>query len=220
MRNTIIALVLAALPVVAVAQNDTYRRPGTWEWSVTGVFQESKTAGGDGGSSLSMDSALGLGFGFSYYLNKKLSVGGDFEFLRPDYDAVLVDDTGVQDDLAISHTMSQFNGRFKATYNLLDSRFTPFVEAGLGWSYFDSNVSDGDPIIGCWWHPFWGYICDGFYNTYSETLFSYGAGAGLRYEFVGGSFIKASYNVWELDGLGSNVDPALGAGRLEFGWSF
>lgn len=220
MRNTLILILLMAVPTVAAAQNDTYRRPGAWEWSVIGIYQESKSAGGNGGSSLDIDSAVGFGFNFSYYLSTKFSVGGDLEFLRPDYDAVLVDEAGIEDDLRISHSMSQFNGRLKATYNFLDKPFTPFVEAGLGWSYFDSNVTDGDPIVGCWWHPWWGYICEGFYNTYDDTQFAYGAGAGLRYEFAGGSFIKASYNVWELDGLGAGIDPTLSSGRIEFGWSF
>ena len=220
MHKILFAVAVLALPLVADAQSNSGRRAQSWEWSIAGVFQESKSAGGNGGSSLDLDSAVGLGINFAYNLNSRFAVGGDFEFLRPDYVAVLVDDSGAEDDVVIKHDMYQFNGRLKGTINLIDGPFTPFIEAGLGWSYFDSNVADGPPIVGCWWHPFWGYICDGYYQTYSDTLFSYGAGAGLRYQFRGGSFIKASYNVWEMDGLGKGVDSSLAAGRLEFGWSF
>jgi len=37
---------------------------------------------------------------------------------------------------------------------------------------------------------------------------------------IGGSFIKASYNYWEMDGLGKAEDSAFEAGRIEFGWGF
>ena len=63
--------------------------------------------------------------------------GVDLEFLEPDYVAVLVDDTGLLPDLTIDHQMSQFNGRLKGNFNLFEGPFTPFLEAGLGWSNFD-----------------------------------------------------------------------------------
>jgi len=220
MRNVITAVILIVMPVVSFAQGNTGRRADTWEWSVSGVFQESKGSNGQGGSSLDVNSTTGFGINLAYNYTSKLALGGDFEFIRPRYTAVIVDETGVQDDVVIKHRMSQFNMRFKGTFNLIDGPFTPFLEAGIGWSFFDSNVADGPPLVGCWWHPLWGYICDGYYRTYGEDMFSYGVGAGLRYQFRGGSFVKASYNLWELDGLGKGVDSSFGAGRLEFGWSF
>jgi opacity protein-like surface antigen len=220
MRILVTAMLLITLSVTANAQNNTGKRAYSWEWTVSGIFQESKGIGSENSSSIDVDSDVGFGLNMSYNLSNKLAVGFDLEFLRPKYEAVLVDDLGQEDDIVIRHNMSQFNGRIKGTFNLIDGPFTPFLEAGLGWSYFDSNIADGPPIVGCWWHPIWGYICDGYYRTYSDTLFSYGAGAGLRYQFIGGSFVKASYNVWELDGLGKASDSAFGAARLEFGWKF
>ena len=220
MRILLLAMTLAVFSVTAQAQSSSSQRAGHWEWSVSGIFQESKSAGGDGGSSLEIDSATGIGFNFAYNFTSKLALGADLEFIRPRYTAVLVDESGIEDDVVIRHTASQFSGRLKGTFNVIDGPFTPFLEAGLGWSYFDSNVADGPPIVGCWWHPWLGYICEGYYSTYSDTLFSYGVGAGLRYEFRNGSFIKASYNIWELDGLGAGVDSRFGAGRIEFGWMF
>lgn len=217
MRLFIAVILLVALPVTASAQGS---RAHNWEWSIAGIFQDSKSMGGDGGSSLDVDSSTGFGINLAYNLNSKLALGADFEFIEPDYKAVLVDDAGIEDDVVINHTMSQFSLRFKGTYNFLEGPFTPFIEAGIGWSNFDSNVADGPPIVGCWWHPFWGQICEGYYATYGDTLFSYGVGAGLRYEFAGGMFLKGSYNVWELDGLGKGVDSQFGAGRLELGWLF
>ena len=217
MRNLATAILLIAIPCISSAQGD---RSQKWEASVSGVFQESKTIGSEGGSSLDIRSNSGFGLNFAYNFSSKLALGLDLEFLKPGYSAVLVDEDGLEDDIVINHKISQFNGRIKGNFNFIDGPFTPFLEAGVGWSYFDSNVADGPPVTGCWWHPWWGYICSGFYNTFSETQFSYGAGAGLRYEFIGGMFIKASYNHWEMDGLGNAGDSAFEAGRIEIGGLF
>jgi hypothetical protein len=75
-------------------------------------------------------------------------------------------------------------------------------------------------IVGCWWHPYWGYICDGYYRTFNDTIFSYGVGAGFKYRFVGDSFLKLSVNQWWLDGVGAAGDEDLTGARLEYGWRF
>ena len=102
----------------------------------------------------------------------------------------------------------------------LEGPLSPFVEAGIGWSYFDSNVADGPPVTGCWWHPWWGYICSNFYSTFSSTEFSYGAALGLRYIMRGGMTLKLSVNQYWLDVGNAGGDPELNAARLEVGWSF
>ena len=217
MRNLTLAVLLIAVPCISSADSN---RGQNWEVSVSGVFQDSKSIGGEGGSSLDINSDVGFGINVAYNISSKLSVGADFEFLKPNYRAVLVAEDPSDDDLVINHKISQFNGRLKGTFNMIDGPFTPFLEAGLGWSYFDSNVADGPPSTGCYWHPWWGYICNSYYSTFSETQFSYGVGGGLRYEFVGGMFVKASYNYWEMDGMGSADDSSFTAARLEIGGSF
>ena len=218
MRAIIATIFLFVIPGIAVAQGDRSR---SWEWSFAALYQQSKDIGSGGGSTLDIDDAVGLGVNFGYNFSNRLTVGFDFDFISPDYQAVLVDDMVVPAaTTVIDHEFSQFNGRFKGTFNLLDGPFQPFVEAGLGWTYIDSNVVDGQPITGCWWHPWWGYICDNFYNTFTETTFTYGAGLGFRYHFRGGTFLKASYNVWELDSLGDISDSSITGARVEFGWGF
>ena len=217
MRNLAVVILLLAVPCISAAQSN---RGQNWEVSASAIFQDSKSIGGDGGSSLDVNSETGFGINFAYNFTSKLALGVDLEFLNPKYTAVLVDDTGIEDDLVINHKFSQFNGRIKGAFNFIDGPFTPFVEAGLGWSNFDSNVADGPPTTGCWWHPWWGYICSNYYSTFSDTLFSYGAGAGLRYEFIGGLFVKASYNYWEMDGMGNASDSSFEAGRIEIGGLF
>lgn len=218
MKKTLLAIMLLSASFAAHAQRSS---AGTWEWSVAGIYQDSKNMDSERGSSLRLDGAAGLGFNVSYNLTDHFSVGGDFDFMRPNYKAVLVDDTVMPvDTINIDHKMSQFNGRLKANYNFMTGNLRPFVEAGIGWTYFDSNVADGDPVVGCYWHPYWGYICSGFYRTFTETTFSYGVGAGLKYKLAGGSFVKFSVNQWLLDGFGAAGDENVTAARIEYGWSF
>lgn len=214
MRHVPLMLFALLLPALGAAQG--YRNQ--WEWSVAGIYQDSENSGAGGGSRLAVDSAFGLGFGFNYLFSERLSIGGEIEWLSPDYTATLVDDQG--GTTIINHELSQFTGRFKGTFNFLEGPFTPYVEAGLGWTYVDSNVADGPPIVGCWWHPLWGYICDGYYSTYNDTAFTYGGALGIRYKLRGGTVVKLNYNNYELDLGGDAADPTLNAWRLEFAWGF
>jgi opacity protein-like surface antigen len=217
MQKLALAMLVIAIPCMSSAQT---QRAGNWETSISAVFQDSVSVDGENGSGLEMKSNTGFGINVALNINPHFSVGGDFEWLNPRYDLTLVDDTGVNDDIVINHKLSQINTRFKGTWNLIDGPFTPYVEAGLGWSYIDSNVADGPPSTGCYWHPWWGQICNSYYSTFDDWVFSYGAGVGLRYELRGGTFLKASYNYWELDGMGESGDSGLTSARLEIGWIF
>ena len=218
MRAIAAVILFFTIPGIAFAQGNRAR---SWEWSFAALYQESKSMGSDAGSSLDVDDALGFGINFGYNFTNNLTLGVDLDFIKPDYRLTLVDDmVNPADTTVVNHNFSQFNGRIKGTYSILDGPFRPFVEAGIGWTYFDSNIADGPPITGCWWHPWWGYICSNYYTTFTETTFTYGAGIGFRYHFRGGTFLKASYNVWELDGVGNISDPTITGARLEFGWGF
>lgn len=219
MRALSAVIILFAIPGIALAQGN---RANTWEWSFAALYQESESMNSTAGSSLNVSDDWGIGINFGYNFTNNIALGVDLDWLSPNYTAVLVDDSvSPPRTTTINHEFSQFNGRIKGTYTFGDGPFMPFVEAGIGWTYVDSNVLDGPPQTGCYWHPWWGYICSNFYSTFSNTTFTYGAGLGLRYRFRGGSFLKASYNVWELDDVGGNVSSSTITGaRLEFGWGF
>jgi opacity protein-like surface antigen len=183
--------------------------------------QDAEQAGSAGGSLVDIDEGIGVGLGLGYYLSDRLMVGADLEWLAPDYSAQLVDDNGAVS--SFDHDLTQLNFRFKGTFNFLTGPFSPYAELGAGWTYVDSNVGDGPPIVGCWWHPYFGYICDGYYETFSETSFSYGGALGLRYQFVGSTILRLSYNNYDLDGSGDSPDPTLNAARLDLGevaWAY
>ena len=193
-------------------------RAGKWEATFQILGNSAESTGGEGQSSLDVDSQLGWGFGIGYNLNSHFAVNFDASFIKPDYEATLdTEDDGL---VTIDHDMSVFNGQLNGVWNFMDGPFTPYVQAGIGWTYIDSNVSDGPPSTGCWWDPWWGYVCANFYDSYDDTSFSYGAGLGLRYEFGYQTFIKGSYNFYEVKGSGDGADPQFDIWRIEIGKMF
>lgn len=217
MRKILFTALILTLPGLAAAQTD---RSGSWDFSIGGVYQYGDSAGGEMGSSLTTDNTWGFGFYTGYHINNRFQIGADFDFLRPGYNLTMVSEDDPSDSQNIRHTASQFNGRLKATLNLMDGPFVPFVEVGYGWTYIDSNVADGPPQTGCWWHPWWGYICQNYYSTFSGTESSYGGALGIRYELRGNAFLKASYSVWKLNAGGDQAEPQMETLRLEYGWRF
>lgn len=220
MRKLIIAAIFLAPALTAAQGFGSSSRAQSWDFALNAIYQGSESVGGENASSLDVKSAWGFGFAFDYHFNERFSLGADLDFLRPDYTAVLVEDAIAPVQTTINHELSQFNGRIIGTFNMMDGPLVPYIDAGFGWTYVDSNVADGPPITGCWWHPWWGYICSNYYNTFSSTETTYGAGLGIRYEIRGGSFIKASYNYWKLNSGGASDDFNLASARLEYGWNF
>ena len=226
MHKFFLTIVFLVAPAISMAQGYGSGRAQSWDFAIGGIYQSGDSSAGQGGSSLDVDNALGLGFNIGYNINNHFNISADFDFLRPDYKAVVVTEPNPNpgnlppETTTINHRLSQFNGRLKGTFYFTDGPLVPYVEAGFGWTYIDSNVASGPPQGFCWWHPWWGYICDSFVNTFSSTETTYGGALGLRYEMAGNSFIKASYNLWKLDTGSERVEPQLESFRLEYGWRF
>ncbi len=213
-----IALFFMCVSAVA-APGNRGPRAGQVEYSAAAVHSFSDSFQGLSGSSLDLASRTGLQFGIDYFVSSKLSVGFDVTWVRPRFDATLVPDDG-SPSVDISHRSTMFTGQFNGTYNFLESFITPYVEGGLGWTYFDSNISDGAPIIGCWWDPWWGYICNDFYSSYNTTNFSYGVGAGLRWNVASDLAVKAGYRWLEVEVDGLREKPMLESLQVEISYRF
>ena len=216
-----LAILLFALgPALASAQS--------WDFSLAAIYQDSLSVGGEGGpetptpdsSSLDVDSELGWGGNITYNFNKHFALGLDIDYLSPDYELKLVSDTPTEPDVFIDHNFTQWNFRLKGTWNFTEGPLIPYVDFGYAWTDIDSNVADGPPVTGCWWHPWWGYICQNYWSTFSSTETSWGGAVGLRYNLRNQAFLKFSWNRWELDSGGNSSDLTLESLRLEYGWSF
>ncbi len=211
-RLAVVSICGTLLSPATLAQSD---RGQNWEVSVGIGFTGSEDIGGENGSGLDIDSDEGLSLGIHYNLSPKLAVGFDSLYVEPRYKATFTNEDG--SPTTISHRLSIYSGQFNGTWNFIDGPLTPFIQGGLGWTYVDSNIADGPPVTECWWDPWWGYICSDFFDTYNETEFSWGLGAGLRYDLGRQMFVKATYNWLSID---SEVDLDVDSFKLEVGWRF
>jgi len=205
---------LVALAFAANTQSQTVRGDN-WEATIQMVYSGAKDNNGKNDSFLDVDSDVGFGLGIAYNFDSRFALGFDFTYLKPRYTAQFnTEEDGL---VQVKHKMSVYSGQFNGTWNIIDGPLTPYLQLGVGWTDIDSNVSDGPPVTGCWWDPWWGYICRNYYSTYSESNLSWGYGAGVRFEFAKTMFVKASINRVEIDAKGSsNYDTA----KLELGWMF
>ena len=222
MQSKFIVMALLLAPAIAGAQGafqvpQSQQRAEYWDFSLQAVFQNSESSRGPNGSSTDIDDEVGFGLAFAYNFTDHVALGIDMNWISPRYTAVLVPDDGSPAQ-TISHKADILNFQLKGIYNLLDGPLTPYVEGSAGWTYVDSNVASSPPITGCWWDPWWGYICSTFWNTYSSTDFSYGGGVGLRWEFGGNMFVRGSYNILLVDA--GRDEASLDGIRVEFGWRY
>jgi opacity protein-like surface antigen len=215
----ILALIMA-LVVPAQAAFGQSRGFSPFEFTLGAVYQQSEDAAGTESSNLELEDTLGLNVGFDYNFNSHFSAGFDLSWLRPRFNATLIPEDDPEMPVRVSNKASMINGNFNATAYLLKGPLTPYVQGGLGWTYFDSNVVDGPPVTGCWWDPFWGFICADFYSTYRETKFSYGGTLGVRWDVTDSIFIKGGYRWLAVDTDGLNGRPVLGNALLQAGWKF
>ena len=120
------------------------------------------------------------------------ALGFDMLYAKPRYRATFnTEDEGL---VSVRHEMSVYSGQFNGTWNLMEGSFTPYLQLGAGWTYVDSNVSDGPPVTGCWWDPWWGYICISDWRTYETSEFSYNLGLGVRWDINNAVFTRAAYS--------------------------
>ena len=214
-----ILVLTAALPAAAAeSERDTH-----WQFSVPVTFTSGASYDSQEGTSININDDLGWGFSFGYNLNKHLLFGCDFTWLSANYNVTLATDVngdGTPDSSTnVAGTLDASNLQFFAQYNIMKGRITPFIRGSIGWSWIDSNIPSGPATGTCWWDPWYGYVCNTWQPTYSNSQFAYGAAAGLRAELGDKFFIEGSYNIlWnDFDKAGTQDFDGV---RLNMGWTF
>ena len=213
--SCMIGLLASAFSTDALA-NYT-KRSGKGESTFKFVYSQDSMIDAQGGSSVDLKSDFGWGFTLGYNLNPHITFNYEFSSTTPSYKATLVSDDGAT--AVVNHKMNIYDSQFNVAYNLLDSSFTPYVQAGAGWSYVDSNIAKGPPGAVCWWDPWWGYVCNSYQNTFSDTRFSYNAAVGLRYELPNHFLLKASYRQSVID-FSHSDNASIGSYQIELGSIF
>jgi opacity protein-like surface antigen len=105
------------------------------------------------------------------------------------------------------------------TYNFFQSRLTPFVTGGLGWTWIDTNIASEPPQAGCWW-TWYGYVCTSWQNTKTVDAFSYQLGAGIRYDVSDSFVVQGSYRMTWMNLKDAEGTPNIDGFQLSIGWKF
>lgn len=210
-------IAILACTVSTDANANYTKRSDKWEASFKILNNESTVIDGQNGSKTATESDYGWGFTLGYNLNPHILFNFDFSSSTPSYEATLVKDDG--STFPIKHRMDLFESQFNVVYSLFASQFTPYVQAGVGWSFIDSNIADGPPGAICWWDPWYGRVCDGYQSTYNDTRFSYNTAVGFRYELDNSLFFRVSYKQNWID-LSHSENASFGSYNLEIGSIF
>ena len=217
---TVVALLSLGLAVSGPATAQSGDRAKTWDLGLQVFNSGSLNLSGQEGSGLDIDSEIGWGFWGNYNFTNRFALGFDLNWVRPDYKATVVPEDDPGNPITIDHTLSIFTIQGKGVFNFVEGPITPYIEGGIGWTDVDSNVASGPPVTGCWWDPWWGYICSNFFSTYNESLTSYSLAGGVRWDVNNWWGLRASYGVLELDTSSRTENASFDMFKVEVTWRF
>jgi opacity protein-like surface antigen len=215
--SCLLALLMASTTVLA--QYDNPRggggdqapygsRDGRFESSAVAGFQNGADKIFTGGSQLDVDSEFGWGFSLGWNWTQNLNLSYRLLFSEPGYAATIVPEDDVINRRTIENSMSKYSHQFNLTYHFRDEGFTPLATVGVGVASVDSNVPNGALDAGCWWDPWWGYVCLADWETYSSTELAYNVGLGFRWDINNAIYTRGTYSLEFID---------LDSGTLDFG---
>ena len=167
-------------------------RTGQWQISFIPSYTDSQVVTFDGGATADINGHSGFAFGIGYNFNNHLELDVDFGTASGNYTGTRIPDDGSNTPETFTRNMFTSHINLGLTYNFLASRLTPFVKGNLGLTYVDSGIATGRVGTGCWWDPWWGYICAPVAETYTANEPAYGADLGLRFDITRAVFIKGS----------------------------
>ena len=169
-------------------------RDGNWEAALLVGNQSGVSASAENGASLDIDSEFGWGFTLGWNMTPKWHFSWKFMLSKPGYSATIVPEDPEVQPQTLDYSASRYSNQLNVTYHFLSGPLTPYVQAGIGYSTLDSNIPSQPPVVGCWWDPWWGYICFSDWDTYEASEFTYNVGLGLRWDVNGALFVRGSWN--------------------------
>lgn len=218
MKRYIAGLILGII-MAAAAQAQSFRVPsnndgraGDWEFTIQLQTNAADTYNGKQQTSIRLNQRTGFGFGAAYNLTEHFSLGADLNFSSPRYTATIQPQEEREAAQSFQNRADIVTGQFKGTWNILKSSLTPYIEAGGGFTFVDSNVRDTQVPVTCWYDPWYGTVCNT--SSYNDTNFSYGGAAGFRWDTKNSMVLKLSINTLTID---TSDDPTINSIRFEIG---
>ena len=217
----LLKLCLILLAVISSnVQADFYdSRVKKWEFYLAPQITDSKDLQFENGATANLEQDSSLGFGVGYNLNSHIELALEFVSNDTNYSSTAIPEDPAEPAVTSRGSIYTSTINFGFTFNFLTTPFTPYVTANLGSTYIDSGVYTGNVGTGCWWYPYWGYICGPVAQTFTSTELSYGAALGLRYDFNRKLFMKGEVRKSFID-MGNSNTPDFDTARLIFGFMF
>ena len=185
---SLLAVGCCALSAVAGAQS----RDTGWEFGADVSYQPSQDMN-EQGTKVAFDDDIGLSLYAGYRMSSRLEFQFGLDWATIDYNASFPSPINPGTTIGVDTELEAFTPFAKANFNFLDGPITPFITAGIGWSFIDTNIPDGLPQTGCWWDPWWGQVCSTFQSTHSTDAFTYDVGVGLRWDLSNGYSMRGVY---------------------------
>jgi len=218
--NSSVKLLFIALSFISTnahAYNDS--RADKWEFFLAPQVTNSKVLQFDNGAEADINKRSSLAFGFGYNLNANVEFDVQFASSNANYTSTAIPENPTETPTKSSSSLYTSSINFGVTYNFLKSPLTPYVSANIGSTYIDSGIPTGKIVTGCYWYPYYGYICGPIEETYTSTEFNYGAGIGLRYDFNRKVYIKGGVGKNYID-INSSNTPDFTTYHFIFGFMF
>jgi outer membrane protein assembly factor BamD len=194
-------------------------RDGRWEARAGLLLANSADVDFEGGTTAEIDSGVGFLLGMGYHYNDHLQFGSTFSFDQKDFEAEVVGDAAGESFTA-KGSLDTMSLMLDVAYNFLTGPFTPFVAGSVGWSWVDTNIATEPPSVGCWWHPWWGYVCTSWQDTRTLDGLAYELGLGLRYDFSDTLAADGSYKMRWADFEHAVDTPSFDGLQLNLIWKF
>ena len=205
----------AASHVLDVGMNEGRQ----WETRLGATYQLNASADFEGGTAAEFASSTGFMVGIGYDLTSRFEIGTNFSYDRRNYDASIAgDDPG--EVFPVSGRLDSLGVLFDLTYNFMSGPLSPFVVTGVGWNWVDTNIATRPPQIGCWWNPWYGYVCTSFQDTKTIDGLTYQLGAGLRYHLSDSFSLSGSYRMSWVNFPNATSMPTFDGLNLFLGWRF
>lgn len=171
-----------------------WKREGTWDLGITTRYSWGKDYDFDGGSQARFHDDLGWGFSLGYNFSEHFNLGFAFAWRSVGYDATVLglDENDEPTSRETGGQVTTSNFGLNGEYNVLKGRFTPYVNGTWSWMHINSNVFAGW-TSGCWWYPYYGYVCGPIPVTYGTNTSAYSLGLGVRYELKESLYLRLGY---------------------------
>jgi opacity protein-like surface antigen len=160
-----------------------------------------------------INAGYGFGFGFGYNFTDNFQLNGLFNWNSRSYDATTVNTDG--STRKYSNYMDTSTLSVNGIFYFLKGDFTPFVSGGVGVTYVDTNIPEGQGSTSCWYDPWWGYVCSSYQPTKTENDISYNAGVGVRYDVNRQFSLQGSYNKTWIDISRASTQPDFDIWKLD-----